>query len=67
MSGEWNWNKQLGRLAGNWMIAFGTPLIGSVSITLDYFNSVLIAVISSSIYTMISAGVMLNEWSKRRC
>lgn len=63
----WNWRKQYARLLGNWLTSFGTPLIGSVAVTNDFGESVLIALITSSIVTCVVAGKMYDEWSKTDC
>lgn len=63
----WRWKKHGARLIGNWLISFGTPLGGGIAITNEFADSVLIALIASTIYTMIAAGKMFDEWSQKPC
>lgn len=67
MAKPWNWSKQLARLGGNFLVSFGTPLTGGIAVTQEFYQSLLIAIISSSIWTGINLGKTLDEWSRRPC
>lgn len=65
MSKPWNWQKAYGRLTGNFLISFGTPLLASGLITQELTQSITIAIFSATVVTIIAAGKMLDEWSKQ--
>ncbi len=65
MPKPWNWSKAYGRLIGNFLISFGTPLSASALITQDWQQSVMIAAFTATVVTIIAAGKMFEEWSKK--
>ena len=64
---KWNWKKAYARLIGNFLISFGTPILTSFALTQEFLLSLYIALGTATIITIISAGKILDEWSRRRC
>ena len=64
-SKKWNWKKAYARLIGNFLISFGTPILTSFALTQEFLLSLYIALGTATIITMIAAGKMLDEWSRR--
>jgi len=67
MSKSWNWKKAYGRLTGNFLISFGTPLSASALITQDWQESIMIAAFTAAVVTVIATGKMLDDWSRTKC
>lgn len=61
------WKKAIARLAGNFCISFGTPLIGTqIILQPEFIQSVYVALISSAIVTLIVAGQILDKYSRSK-
>lgn len=72
MTKNWSWRKAFGRIVGNGLTSFFSPLAGGgitfvFAVEDDNLRVLYTALVTSIIITGMAIGKMFDEWSRKKC